>query len=121
MRILADANIHGEVVRRLRDLAHDVTWVAERSSDPGDVSVLAEANSQDRLLLTHDKGFGSLVVVQGLAHRGVVLADVAPGIDLQIALIVAFLSRRSDLLDRGAFVRLSADGSVRVLGGQRGT
>ena len=116
MRILADANIHGEVVKRLRELSHDVTWVAERPSDPGDVAVLDEANSQDRVLLTHDKGFGSLVVVLGLAHRGVILAEVAPGIDLQIDIIVALLSSRPDLLEQRAFVRLSADGSVRALG-----
>ena len=43
MRLFADTNIVAPAVRILRQSGHDVVYSAERSPDPGDVALLAEA------------------------------------------------------------------------------
>ncbi len=56
---------------------HDTAWLRTDSPGVGDAEVLARAWSEDRVLLTFDKDFGSLVFQRGAeASRGVVLFRV---------------------------------------------
>ena len=74
MRIIANENIPGLAVRKLRDRGHDVIWI--RESDPGsaDHEVLALARAENRLLITFDKDFGELAFRHGFpAVNGVLL------------------------------------------------
>jgi predicted nuclease of predicted toxin-antitoxin system len=74
VKILANENIAGDVVERLRAAGHDVLWV--RTSFPGasDEKVLARATFEERLLITFDKDFGELVFARGQsASHGVIL------------------------------------------------
>ena len=74
MNILADENIKEEPVYALRRGGHDVAWVREDSPRVNDRIVLARAMSENRLLITYDKGFGNLVFGERLpASCGVVL------------------------------------------------
>jgi predicted nuclease of predicted toxin-antitoxin system len=69
VKILANENIAGDVVERLRAAGHDVLWV--RTSFPGasDEKVLARATFE-----TFDKDFGELVFARGQsASHGVIL------------------------------------------------
>jgi hypothetical protein len=54
MNLLADENIDGPIVARLRADGHDVVYVAEL--DPGilDEPVLDDANARSAILLTAD-------------------------------------------------------------------
>lgn len=56
----------------LADLGHDVIWSGLWDKDPGDVAILATANSEQRILVTLDKDFGELAILKGLPHRGIV-------------------------------------------------
>jgi predicted nuclease of predicted toxin-antitoxin system len=74
MRILANENIPGPVVRALRDRGHDVVWVKEDMAGATDHDVLARAGRDKRLVVTFDKDFGELAVRADLpASSGVVL------------------------------------------------
>ena len=77
MNILADEGVDRQVVTLLRDVGHDVRYVAEM--DPGvmDESVLDLANLESRTLLTADKDFGELVFRQGRIASGVILVRLA--------------------------------------------
>ena len=73
MRFLVDESTGAAVVEYLRGLGHDVFAVAEVLPQADDVDVLAQAASEERVLITNDKDFGELVFRSGQAHHGVVL------------------------------------------------
>ena len=73
MKWLADENIQGEIVERLRAAGEDVVTVAALALSAADPVVVAHAQAHGRLLLTADKDFGELVVRQGMQVPSVVL------------------------------------------------
>ncbi|NCO35097.1 MAG: hypothetical protein GW893_14715 [Armatimonadetes bacterium] len=74
MRFLANENISGTAVRGLRGAGHDVLSVKESMRGADDADFLARAQTEGRVLLTHDKDFGELAYRRGLPARcGVVL------------------------------------------------
>lgn len=74
MRFLADENIPGPVVLRLREAGLDVRCVREDLPGAPDASVLEAAARDARVLLTFDKDFGELAFRWGLpASCGVIL------------------------------------------------
>jgi hypothetical protein len=74
MRIIANENVAATVIAELRRRGHDVNWVKESNPGTSDESVLATAQSEQRLVLTYDKDFGELAFRYGLpATCGVLL------------------------------------------------
>jgi len=74
MRIAANENIAGSVIRGLRDRGHDVLSVKESMRGASDEAILARAQSEKRVVITHDKDFGELAFRSGLpAESGVIL------------------------------------------------
>ena len=74
MRIVANENVAGTVIRELRRRGHDVLSVKESMRSETDENVLAKAQSEERLVITHDKDFGELAFRWGLASGcGVIL------------------------------------------------
>ena len=61
MRILADENILGVSISRLRDYGYDVLSVRETFPSSADINLLELATSEERVLITHDTDFGELV------------------------------------------------------------
>lgn len=79
MRLLANENVPGLTVRRLRERGHDVHWVREDSPGSDDPAVLSRAVEEGRVLLTQDKDFGELAFRSGLpAECGVILSRIPP-------------------------------------------
>ena len=73
MKLLADENIHADIVAWLRARGHDVLYAAESLAGTPDDALLAIARGDGRVLLTGDKDFGELVFHRRLVSRGVVL------------------------------------------------
>ena len=74
MRVLANENFPGPVVRELRERGHDVAWIKEDLPGADDSAVLERARSESRLLVTFDRDFGELAFRAQLpAPCGVVL------------------------------------------------
>ena len=74
MKLLVNENISGTVIRLLRERGHDVLSVKESMRSAGDEEILARAQAERRLVITHDKDFGELAFRWGLtAESGVVL------------------------------------------------
>ena len=72
MNLLADACVSIQVVEALRAHPHDVSWAGEWGPKASDDEVLARARSEGRTLLTLDKDFGQLAILQGASHSGIV-------------------------------------------------
>ena len=60
MRILANENFPGDAIAALRLRGHDVAWVRTDAPGSSDWKVLERAQTEDRVLITFDKGFGEL-------------------------------------------------------------
>lgn len=73
MQFLADESCDFGAVRALRERGHDVLAVAENASQTVDTDVLAQARSEDRVVITEDKDFGRLVFADGHESSGVIL------------------------------------------------
>jgi len=74
VRLLADENVPGPLVRLLRERGHDLVWVRETLPGATDEAVLEHASVEARLLVTFDKDFGQLAVKSGLpSEAGVIL------------------------------------------------
>ena len=63
-KLLADENIHHDVVASLRRQGFDVADVSEeRLWGTTDVALLRRAVSEGRVVITHDRDFGALAVL----------------------------------------------------------
>ena len=78
MRILANENVTRTVIESLRAQGHDVVSVKESLRGAQDDAILARAQSEKRIVVTHDKDFGELAFRVGLsAECGVILLRLA--------------------------------------------
>jgi predicted nuclease of predicted toxin-antitoxin system len=73
MRLLCDENIESSLVQALRKASFDVTYISEVSPGVSDEAVLQAAVSENRVLLTADLDFGTLVYQQSNKHADVVI------------------------------------------------
>ena len=105
MRLFADTNIVAPAVRALREAGHDVLYSAERPTDPGDATLLAEAAADGRIFLTKDHDIGALVYRDGQPHAGVLPLDGLGGAARETELILAILDREGERLVAGVFLR----------------
>jgi predicted nuclease of predicted toxin-antitoxin system len=89
VRILADENVPRLAAERLRAMGHGVAWVRTDAPGSSDAQVIARADREQRILLTHDKGFGDLAFRAGLpAACGVVLLRIDPQTPVRVVALV---------------------------------
>ena len=81
MRVIANENVTGTVIRKLRQQGHDVLSVKESMQGADDRSILQRAEAEQRLIITQDKDFGELAYRCRLpASCGIVLFRLS-GVD----------------------------------------
>jgi predicted nuclease of predicted toxin-antitoxin system len=107
MRFLLDQNFDRRFAAILRDLGHDVTVVSiDYPHGIPDHEVVAIAQREGRILLTHDTDFGELILREGLPHAGVILYRVrAREFAFKRDRLLAVLVDYADHLDRFVVVR----------------
>jgi predicted nuclease of predicted toxin-antitoxin system len=76
MQLVADENVPGPVIDRLRADGHVIHAISEMSAGLHDTGVLATSHAMALVLITHDRDFGELAVRQGLPVSGVILLEV---------------------------------------------
>jgi predicted nuclease of predicted toxin-antitoxin system len=77
MKFLSDESVDRQIVDRLRQDGHFVSYVIEMEPAISDDTVLNLANKEAALLLTADKDFGEMVFRQGRSNQGVILVRMA--------------------------------------------
>ncbi len=74
IKILADENVHSDIVRRLRNEGHDLLYVPEIGlAGSSDEKLLEHAIKHNLILLSGDKDFGGLMEFGTLWGRGKVI------------------------------------------------
>jgi predicted nuclease of predicted toxin-antitoxin system len=72
VKVLVDGCVSGGAAIVLTTAGHDVEAVADWPRDPGDKEILNHAFHASQVIVTIDKDFGELAVVNRLPHRGIV-------------------------------------------------
>lgn len=98
MRLLVNENVSATVIAMLRQHGHDVLSVKESMRSETDDVILAKAQAEQRLVVTHDKDFGELAFRFGLpAECGVMLLRLSgPDSDTDNDRVIAALESRDD-------------------------
>ena len=65
MKLLLDTCVWGGAKKTLESSGHDAVWAGDWFEDPGDEEILARAYNDGRTLVTLDKDFGEIAIVQG--------------------------------------------------------
>lgn len=79
MRFLVDRCAGRRLADWLREQGHDVLEISALGRDPGDAALLPLAADQERVLVTIDTDFGTLIHLRAQAHVGLIrLPDVLP-------------------------------------------
>jgi predicted nuclease of predicted toxin-antitoxin system len=77
LALLADENIHPDVIRALREKARDVRSIQEDHPGANDHTVLRIGHAEGRVVLTHDLDFGTLAIRDRAPFTGIIC--VRPG------------------------------------------
>lgn len=72
MRILVDNCLSWRLARALAEDGHDVEFVGDWASDPGDEFILEYANGQRRVVITLDSDYTTLAMFHHAAHAGII-------------------------------------------------
>ena len=81
MRFLADENVSGLVVERLRAGGFEVLSMAKTRAGASDNDVLAAATAQNCIVITEDRDFGELIIRQRLQVPGGDIAGIGSPIE----------------------------------------
>ena len=103
MRFLIDRCAGRTLADWLRSEGHEVVESREWGDDPGDTEILRRAAAEQRVLITMDKDFGSLVFLQQEQHQGLIRLPDLPA-RTRIVLVQQILANHSQDLENGAIV-----------------
>lgn len=79
MRFLVDHDVYFSTVQELRYAGHDVVTAKELQMETADDSdLLAKAKALDRIFMSRDKDFGTLVFLHALTSPGVIFLRISP-------------------------------------------
>jgi predicted nuclease of predicted toxin-antitoxin system len=72
VKVLLDTCVWGKAAEALSAAGHDVVWAGAWPRDPGDDEILAVVSAEGRVLVTLDKDFGELAIVEQRKHSGII-------------------------------------------------
>ena len=108
MKLLLDSCVSGTLRGPLQGAGHDVLWTGDWPTDPGDEAILAFAHQQGRVLITLDKDFGTLAVLHGQPHAGIIRL-VNLSLHNQATVCAYLLQTHADTLAAGAIITAEQD------------
>jgi predicted nuclease of predicted toxin-antitoxin system len=74
MKFIADENVARLVIRSLRQQGHDVLGIVDEGlAGTADDGIIALGLAEKRIIITHDKDFGQLLLNPMQEHGGVIL------------------------------------------------
>ena len=116
MNYVVDANLSPRLVALLRDAGHDAVHVRDIGlRTASDDEIIDYAISTDRIVISHDTDFGTLLAYRELSKPSFILIRSSDPVDVddQARLIVANLDAMSDDLEAGA-IAVFARGRLRI-------
>jgi predicted nuclease of predicted toxin-antitoxin system len=112
LKLLLDACVWGGARDALVAGGHDVVCAADWQEDPGDEEILSRAERESRVVVTLDKDLGTLAVLDGRRHAGIVRL-VGIRAQAQVGACLSALRRFAAELEGAAIVTIEP-GRIRV-------
>ncbi len=112
MKFLVDRCAGRRLADWLRTQGHDVLDASGAGPDPGDVALLARSAAEQRVLITIDTDFGTLVYRARMAHAGLIRLPDIPA-TRRIEIVQQLLSDHADAMAAGAVITVRS-GRIRV-------
>lgn len=111
MRLLVDEALQDAVAHRLATAGHDTTHVRVLGrSGHTDDEVMALAIADNRILVTTDTDFGTILALTGAAGPSVlVLRGISDAVDERVDALLGVLPRAERVLSEGAVVVIEPD------------
>jgi predicted nuclease of predicted toxin-antitoxin system len=106
MRFLVDVRAGKELADWLREQGHDVKEVREYNPRMNDDEILDWAKAEGRVIVTMDKDFGELAVVQRKTHCGIVRLPDVP-VSIRKRLMEQVIAKHEEDLAKGAIVTVT--------------
>jgi uncharacterized protein (DUF433 family)/predicted nuclease of predicted toxin-antitoxin system len=103
VRFLIDRCAGRRLADWLRHTGHDVVESRDLGKDPGDRALLERAHQDERILITIDTDFGTLIFRENQPHRGLIRLPDVPATN-RIQLVRHILKRHSQDLAAGAVI-----------------
>ncbi len=116
MNYVVDANLSPRLAGLLRDAGHDAVHVRDIGlRAASDDEIIDYAISTDRIVISHDTDFGTLLAYRELSKPSFILIRSSDPVDVdhQARLVVANLDAMSDDLEAGA-IAVFARGRLRI-------
>jgi predicted nuclease of predicted toxin-antitoxin system len=113
---VVDANLSPRLAALMRDVGHDAVHVRDIGlRTASDDEIINYAISTDRIVISHDTDFGTLLAYRELSKPSFILIRSSDPVDVddQARLIVANLDAMSDDLEAGA-IAVFARGRLRI-------
>jgi predicted nuclease of predicted toxin-antitoxin system len=113
---VVDANLSPRLAQLLRDAGHDAVHVRDIGlRTASDDEIIDYAISTDRIVISHDTDFGTLLAYRELSKPSFILIRSSDPVDVddQARLVVANLDAMSDDLEAGA-IAVFARGRLRI-------
>lgn len=108
MRFLIDRCAGRRLAEWLRTEGHDVVESQNLGPDPGDLALLQIGKNEERVLVTLDQDFATLVWLHGVPHAGLLrLPDVPAGERIRLVRLV--LERHAGELHEKAVITVRGD------------
>lgn len=103
MKIVADANVSGFAVRRLKESGHDVLWLADMRGDMPDTEVVDIAVKGESIIITADADFGENFIGPNDAHPAIVRLVGVPPV-MQADALISLIELQGSKLVPGAVI-----------------
>lgn len=109
MKFLVDQAVSWHVAAELRERGHDAFHVREIGLANADDSIILDrAGNDDRVLITQDTDFGTLLIRGGLRHPSLILLRTQDGRpQMHLRLIVEAMPLITVALEKGAIAVLT--------------
>ncbi|GMU36627.1 MAG: DUF5615 family PIN-like protein [Phycisphaerae bacterium] len=106
MRFIVDQPVSRKIARILRDAGHDAVHAAELGlATAADEGILDHASRDDRIIITQDADFGTLLAFSNRQYPSVILFRMTNGDPLvQGEILMSILDTVRPSLDAGAIV-----------------
>jgi len=108
MRFLVDRCAGRHLAEWLEEKGHDVLDARSLGPDPGDLALLQIANEQERILVTIDTDFGTLVFREKVPHHGLIRLPGIPSRQ-RIALMADLLENHREAVAAGCLITIKGD------------
>ena len=111
MKLFLDQDVYHKIYVFLKENNFDVIRAKDLNLDrAGDDIILSESFKRDRILITKDKGFGSLVFFSRMKSAGVILLRLHPKDTEKIQkILLEVLTKYSQNQLKGTFITIEPD------------